>query len=106
MDSMTVKQMRSEAASLANREDADLWRWFCLMYEDRRLRWCESGYGWLISVDHKHLATEVDFDAAIRNARHRFESGQRRKPKVKHAPVNVSSVVVSIGMGRIKPNVA
>lgn len=93
---------RSEAASMANRDDADLWRWFCRMYEERRIRWCISTYGWLVSVDHKHLATEADFDAAIRNARQRFESGRRRPNTVMSEPEKASNVVVSIGLGRVK----
>ncbi|SEJ85191.1 hypothetical protein SAMN05192539_1020116 [Paraburkholderia diazotrophica] len=67
-------ELRAAAARCADREDAGLWRWFCLMYEDRRLRWCPSARGWLVTVDHRHLATENDFDAAIRRAREVFES--------------------------------
>jgi hypothetical protein len=29
-------------------------------------------HGWLVSVDHKHLATEEDFDYAIRVAKQRY----------------------------------
>lgn len=103
MNGMAVKQMRAEAASVANRDDANLWRWFCLMYEDGRLRWCASGSGWLISVDHKHLATETDFDTAIRSAQHRFESGRSRPPRVKRKSVVAPNVTFSIGLGRVKP---
>jgi len=67
--------IRTAAARLANRDDADLWRWFCMMYEEGRLRWCAAGHGWLVSVDHRHLATEPDFDAAMRIAYRRFRSG-------------------------------
>jgi hypothetical protein len=68
---------RTEAAHRANQEDAGLWRWFCLAYEEGRIRWCRSPEGWLVSVDHKHLATERDFDAAIRAARMRCVGGRR-----------------------------
>lgn len=83
MPNISERDDRFEAARLANRSDAELWRWFCLMYEEGRIRWCKSGHGWLVSVDHKHLATESQFDAAIRNARQRFESGCRWSPKAK-----------------------
>ncbi len=102
MIEMSGRLARLEAANLANRDDADLWRWFCRMYEENRLRWCASGYGWLVSVDHRHLATEVDFDAAIRNARQRFESGRRQTPKARREAHQVTNVVISIGVGRVK----
>ncbi|SAK91684.1 hypothetical protein AWB75_06458 [Caballeronia catudaia] len=73
---------RTQAANRANQEDADLWRWFCLAYQEGRIRWCKSSQGWLVSVDHKHLATEQDFDVAIRQARSRLMAGKRYKPKV------------------------
>ncbi|MFM0325669.1 hypothetical protein [Caballeronia glebae] len=63
---------RSDAARQADKEDATLWRWFSDLYEEGRIRWCRSAQGWLVSVDHKHLATEPDFDAAIRVSRERF----------------------------------
>ncbi|MDN8007067.1 hypothetical protein QZN06_00600 [Burkholderia multivorans] len=69
--------IRTAAARLANRDDADLWRWFCMMYEEGRLRWCAAGHGWLVSIDHRHLATEPDFDTAMRAAHRRFRSGCR-----------------------------
>ncbi len=50
-----------------------------MLYDDSRIRWCKSAHGWLVSVDHKHLSTEPDFDMAIRVARDRFFSGVRRK---------------------------
>lgn len=78
MQNVPDQQMRGEAASIANRDDAELWRWFCLMFEERRIRWCESGRGWLVSVDHKHLATEPDFDAAVRNAHNRYKLARQR----------------------------
>jgi hypothetical protein len=34
--------------------------------------------GWLVSVDHWHLATEPDFDTAIRTARERHRFGQHK----------------------------
>jgi hypothetical protein len=71
--------VRLNAAHAANVEDADLWRWFCAFFEEGRLRWCKSAAGWLISVDHKHLATENNFYDAIRIAKDRFNYGTRRK---------------------------
>lgn len=69
---------RHDAAMQANQEDAELWRWFAAVYEEGRIRWCRSHSGWLVSVDHKHLATEPDFDTAIRLARVRYNVGERR----------------------------
>ncbi|MDR5777311.1 MULTISPECIES: hypothetical protein [unclassified Caballeronia] len=67
---------RSQAARHADREDASLWRWFCELYEEGRIRWCKAPKGWLVSVDHRHLATEPDFDTALRAAQQRFFSGR------------------------------
>jgi hypothetical protein len=72
------EQIRSEAAKLADKEDATLWRWFSEFYEEGRIRWCRSARGWLVSVDHRHLATEADFDAAIRISRERYFSGRMK----------------------------
>ena len=58
-------------------EEASLWRWFCLFYEEGRIRWMKSAHGWLVSVEQIHLSTEQDFDTAIRTARDRFYSGSR-----------------------------
>ncbi|SAL04397.1 hypothetical protein AWB78_06942 [Caballeronia calidae] len=77
MSTLSYEAERRLAASTANEDDASLWRWFCMFYDEGRVRWCKSAQGWLVSVDHKHLATEVDFDAAIRVARERFFSGTR-----------------------------
>jgi hypothetical protein len=59
---------RYEAAQQANREDATMWRWFCNLYDEGRIRWCRANDFWLVSIDHKHLATEQDFDDAMRSA--------------------------------------
>jgi hypothetical protein len=67
---------RKQAAMHADKDDASLWRWFSALYEEGRIRWCRSALGWLVSVDHKHLATEQDFDTAIRISRERFYSGR------------------------------
>ncbi|MDC6132752.1 hypothetical protein PPH41_33900, partial [Burkholderia gladioli] len=48
---------------------ADLWRWFSLLVDERRIRWCQAGGQWLVSVDHRHVATEESFDRAVREAR-------------------------------------
>jgi hypothetical protein len=72
-----AKSAREQAANAANTEDAALWRWFCLLFEEGRLRWCKSAAGWLVSIDHKHLSTEQTFDEAIRSAKQRFSAGRR-----------------------------
>ncbi|SIT38294.1 hypothetical protein BN2475_150015 [Paraburkholderia ribeironis] len=67
------QRARSTAASSANADDAAVWRWFSVLVEERRIRWCLSPAGWLVSVDNRHLATEAHFDAAIRAAKARTE---------------------------------
>ena len=76
-------KVRSDAAKLADKEDAALWRWFSELYDEGRIRWCRSSQGWLVSVDHKHLATETDFDAAIRASRERYYSGRLKRAEVR-----------------------
>ncbi|SPB17228.1 hypothetical protein NOV72_04433 [Caballeronia novacaledonica] len=76
-------KVRSEAAKLADKEDATLWRWFSELYDEGRIRWCRSAHGWLVSVDHKHLATEPDFDTAIRVSRARYYSGKLRRAEAR-----------------------
>ena len=63
------QQVRQSAAFAANAEDADIWRWFAGLVEDRRIRWCLADGSWLVSVDHRHVATDESFDQAIRVAR-------------------------------------
>ena len=60
---------RAAAALAANAEDASIWRWFALLLEERRIRWCCSSDRWLVSVDNRHVATDSSFDKAIRTAR-------------------------------------
>jgi hypothetical protein len=64
-------RVRLDAANAANAEDADIWRWFSSLVEERRVRWCCADGSWLVSVDHRHVATEKSFDLAIRAARKR-----------------------------------
>jgi hypothetical protein len=68
------------AMDRANAEDAALWRWFALFVQESRIRWCYAQGCWLVSVDHKHLATECDFDQAIRDAKCAYETGQAERP--------------------------
>ncbi|SOE90619.1 hypothetical protein SAMN05446935_9930 [Burkholderia sp. YR290] len=86
-DTLTLryKAEREKAANAANAEDADVWRWFCALFEEGRLRWCRSPNGWLVSIDHKHLSTEDSFDEAIRVARDRLEVGVRHSRRAKNA---------------------
>jgi hypothetical protein len=65
------QQIRLNAANAANAEDADIWRWFASLVEDRRIRWCCADGSWLVTVDHRHVATEGCFDDAIRTAKRR-----------------------------------
>jgi hypothetical protein len=73
VNAMTNFELRRlMAAASANQEDADLWRMFSSLYDERRIRWCDSARGWLVSIDNRHLATEASFDQAIRFAIARF----------------------------------
>ncbi|MGC1548184.1 MAG: hypothetical protein WA777_06610 [Rhodanobacter sp.] len=69
--------VRAAAALAANAEDASIWRWFALLLEERRIRWCCSSDYWLVSVDNKHVATENSFDKAIRNARETVQNSNQ-----------------------------
>jgi hypothetical protein len=66
--------VRRDAANRANEEDASLWRWFSAFYEEGRISWRHVRQGWLIKIDRKHLATEPDFDSALRSARIRHQA--------------------------------
>jgi hypothetical protein len=70
--------VRAAAALTANAEDASSWRWFALLLEEMRIRWC-SGDRWLISVDNRHVATDSSVDKAIWNA---LEKGEGTKPRL------------------------
>jgi len=81
---MTGFEMRRlAAAASANQEDACLWRTFSQLYEERRIRWCNSAQGWLVSIDHRHLASEPSFDEAIRRAISRLQgTASKAQPQV------------------------
>jgi hypothetical protein len=70
LDSNT-KLTREEAAASANAEDAALWRWFSDLYDQGVIRWCKTDSGWLVSVNHRHVATTATFDEGIREAKAR-----------------------------------
>jgi hypothetical protein len=74
-----VSVTHERAANAANHEDAILWRWFSLLFEEGRIRWCRSSSGWLVSIDHKHLSTEDSFDEAIREAKLKLSIRPTRK---------------------------
>lgn len=66
--------VRLKGLAVANTEDASLWRWFSLLLQDSRIRWRLAHGNWLVSIDHRHMATEASFDEAIRAAKARFDS--------------------------------
>ncbi|WP_235850978.1 hypothetical protein [Paraburkholderia piptadeniae] len=75
--------VRLHGLAVANSEDANLWRWFSLMLQDSRIRWRLAHGNWLVSVDHRHVATEATFDEAMRAAKARFdEPDKRRRPRI------------------------
>jgi hypothetical protein len=73
------QQIRQSAAIAANAEDADIWRWFAGLVDERRIRWCLADGSWLVSVDHRHVATDKSFDQAIRVARRRSRSNEEKR---------------------------
>lgn len=64
-----MQRTRHEAALAANAEDASVWRWFAYLLEERRIRWRWQSNTWLVHVDRLHVATEITFDRAIREAK-------------------------------------
>jgi len=70
---------RLQGLAIANAEDASLWRWFSLMLQDARIRWCVAHGNWLVSVNHRHVATEASFDEAIRAAKARLDGPDKRR---------------------------
>jgi hypothetical protein len=70
---------RLQGLATANAEDATLWRWFSLMLQDSRIRWCLAHGRWLVSVDHRHVATEATFDEAMRAAKARLDGPEKRR---------------------------
>ncbi|MGC2967757.1 hypothetical protein [Paraburkholderia aspalathi] len=73
-----AKPIRQSAANAANAEDADIWRWFADLVEERRIRWCFANGSWLVSIDNRHVATDENFDHAIRTARRRSPRGDEK----------------------------
>ncbi|SAL65306.1 hypothetical protein AWB74_03573 [Caballeronia arvi] len=65
--------VRLQARADANAEDATVWRWFSLLLQDSRIRWVRAHEGWLVSIDHRHMATEATFDEAMRAAKARLD---------------------------------
>lgn len=64
-----MKRVRFDAAVAANAEDASIWRWFSALLEERRIRWRYMFDNWVVNVDRAHVATEKNFDDAIRAAK-------------------------------------
>ncbi|MBY4866828.1 MULTISPECIES: hypothetical protein [Burkholderia] len=81
-----MRVARHAAAQAANVVDADIWRWFATVMEDRRIRWCFDGNAWLVSVDHRHVATDPCFDSAIRIAKSESERRMRRSERCRNEP--------------------
>ncbi|WP_241018894.1 hypothetical protein [Paraburkholderia sp. Tr-20389] len=71
--------VRLQGLAVANTEDASLWRWFSLLLQDSRIRWCLAHGNWLVSIDHRHMATEPSFDEAMRAAKARFDSPHKSR---------------------------
>ncbi|CAE6965172.1 hypothetical protein [Paraburkholderia domus] len=72
-DLHSLREARTLAAASANAEDASVWRWFSELLEGRKIRWCLSDKGWLVTVNHRHVATAASFDEAIRTAKARSD---------------------------------
>lgn len=88
--------VRQNAAIAANAEDADIWRWFAMLVDERRVRWCNANGSWLVSIDHRHVATEDSFDRAIRAARlEHLRHGQQKMRGAQSARRLTSSPALS-----------
>lgn len=74
--STPIDMVRLQARATANAEDANVWRWFSLLLQESRIRWVRAHEGWLVSIDHRHVATEATFDEAMRAAMARLDSGR------------------------------
>lgn len=70
----TMQQTRLDAAAAANAEDASIWRWFCALLEERRVRWRYAFGQWVVSVDRVRVAAESNFHDAIRAAKRAAEN--------------------------------
>ncbi|MDR5827725.1 hypothetical protein P9250_07555 [Caballeronia sp. LP006] len=69
IDVQQLRETRALAAACANADDASLWRWFSALMDSGKIRWCLASEGWLVSVNHRHVATAASFDEAIRIAK-------------------------------------
>lgn len=69
MTKNAMVKTRQDAAHEANAVDADVWRWFSGLVDETRVRWCRANGLWLVTVDHRHIATNASFDAAMREAK-------------------------------------
>ncbi|TDN70057.1 hypothetical protein B0G77_3505 [Paraburkholderia sp. BL10I2N1] len=70
----TMQQARLDAAAAVNAEDASIWRWFCVLLEERRVRWRYAFDQWVVSVDRVRVAAESNFHDAIRAAKRAAEN--------------------------------
>ncbi|WP_413197211.1 hypothetical protein [Pararobbsia alpina] len=75
----SVDIFRLQGRAIANTEDATLWRWFSMLLQDSRIRWRLAHDTWLVSIDHRHVATEATFDDAMRAAKAAFEGPNGRQ---------------------------
>ncbi|CAG9189130.1 hypothetical protein [Paraburkholderia caribensis] len=71
IDTHRLREARTLAAACANAEDASVWRWFSALMESGKIRWCLRDKQWLVTVNHRHVATASSFDEAIRTAKAR-----------------------------------
>jgi len=79
IDAQQLRETRALAAARANADDASLWRWFSALMDGGEIRWCRAAEGWLVSVNHRHVATAASFDEAIRTAKAHVHSAMRLK---------------------------
>jgi hypothetical protein len=90
-----MRHVRAAAAIAVNAEDASIWRWFALLLEERRIRWCRSSDRWLVSVDNRHVATDSSFDKAIRIARETVKSKKTISQRPARSARRLIQMVVS-----------
>ncbi|AYQ43878.1 MULTISPECIES: hypothetical protein [Burkholderia cepacia complex] len=74
------REIRTQAARIADSDDAAARRWFSSLMDERRVRWCQSTDRRLVSVDHPHIATEPSVGSETRFAKQAAERQHTPQP--------------------------
>lgn len=63
-----LELIRLRACVHANRDDAQIWRWYADLMEDRRLSCNWKNNRWTVCLDSAELCSDYSFDRVIRAA--------------------------------------